>query len=115
MHPVNPLSDNAPYFIILLCLMPDDFTHQGESAATQWVVILLILLSFQNCEMNHSVIHAVEKLSLDVTYNPSNGRMQPHSLTNVTLTKEDENETDGSPQSGIHYCTMVNCCSTPSL
>ena len=31
---VNP---DAPYFIILLCLMPDDFTHQGESAATQWV------------------------------------------------------------------------------
>ena len=31
MHP------DAPYFIILLCLMPDDFTHQGESVATQWV------------------------------------------------------------------------------
>ena len=29
MHP------DAPYFIILLCLMPDDFTHQGKSAATQ--------------------------------------------------------------------------------
>jgi hypothetical protein len=28
---------DAPYFIILLCLMPDDFTRQGESAATQWV------------------------------------------------------------------------------
>jgi hypothetical protein len=23
--------------IILLCLMPDDFTHQGEIAAIQWV------------------------------------------------------------------------------
>ena len=22
-----------PYFIILLCLLPDNFTHQGESAA----------------------------------------------------------------------------------
>ena len=31
MHP------DAPYFIILLCLTPDDFTHQGKSAATQWV------------------------------------------------------------------------------
>ena len=31
MHP------EAPYFIILLFLMPDDFTHQGESAATQWI------------------------------------------------------------------------------
>ena len=28
MHP------DAPYFIILLCLMPDDFTHQGKSAVT---------------------------------------------------------------------------------
>jgi hypothetical protein len=25
------------YFVILLCLIPDDFTHLGESAATQWV------------------------------------------------------------------------------
>ena len=31
MHP------DAPYFIILLCLMPDDFTHQEKSAVTQWV------------------------------------------------------------------------------
>ena len=40
MHPLNPLSGNAPdahYFSILLCLTPDDFTHQVESAATQWV------------------------------------------------------------------------------
>jgi hypothetical protein len=28
---------DVPYFIILLCLTPDDFTHQGESAASQWV------------------------------------------------------------------------------
>ena len=27
---------DTPYFIILLCLTPDDFTHQGKSAATQW-------------------------------------------------------------------------------
>ena len=26
----NPLSGDAPYFSILLCLTPDDFTHQGE-------------------------------------------------------------------------------------
>jgi hypothetical protein len=37
---INPLSGNASwcaFFIILLCLMPDDFTRQVESAATQWV------------------------------------------------------------------------------
>jgi BarA-like signal transduction histidine kinase len=28
---------DAPYFIILLCLTPDHFTRQVESAATQWV------------------------------------------------------------------------------
>jgi hypothetical protein len=33
----NPLIGNAPYFIILLCLTPDNFTRQGESAATQRV------------------------------------------------------------------------------
>jgi hypothetical protein len=33
---INPLlSGNAPYFIILLCLKPDNFTRQGESTATQ--------------------------------------------------------------------------------
>ena len=31
MHP------DAPYFSMLLCLMPDDFTGQVESAATQRV------------------------------------------------------------------------------
>ena len=31
------LSSDAPYFIILLGLMPDDFTYQGKSADTQWV------------------------------------------------------------------------------
>jgi hypothetical protein len=29
---VNPLSCIVPYFIILLCLTPDYFTRQGESA-----------------------------------------------------------------------------------
>jgi hypothetical protein len=37
MNPLNLLIGNASYFIISLCLMPDDFTHQGKSAATQWV------------------------------------------------------------------------------
>jgi hypothetical protein len=29
---INPLSRIAPYFITLLCLMADDFTHRGQSA-----------------------------------------------------------------------------------
>ena len=46
MHPVNSLSGNAAYsiillclerHIILLCLTPDNFTRQGESAVTQCV------------------------------------------------------------------------------
>ena len=32
------MQPNAPYFIILLCPMPDDFTRQGGSADTQWDV-----------------------------------------------------------------------------
>jgi hypothetical protein len=39
MLPLNGLNRLAPYFIILLYLTPDDFTRQGESAATQWVNI----------------------------------------------------------------------------
>jgi hypothetical protein len=34
------MHQDAPYFIILLCLMPDDFTRQMESASTQWVRVL---------------------------------------------------------------------------
>ena len=34
---------DASHFIILLCLMPDDFTRQEESAATQWVKRLGLL------------------------------------------------------------------------
>jgi hypothetical protein len=41
MHPVNPLSGNAPHFIILLCLMPDNFAREGENVATQWVNSIL--------------------------------------------------------------------------
>jgi hypothetical protein len=38
---VNSLSDN------LLCLTADDFTHLGESAATQWVNQTCTLLTLQ--------------------------------------------------------------------
>ena len=38
MHP------DAPYFSILLCLTSDDFTHQVDSAATQWVKLSTCLL-----------------------------------------------------------------------
>jgi hypothetical protein len=47
MHPVNPLSGNVPYFIILLCLMPDNFTRQGESAVTQWDNGLIKTMTYQ--------------------------------------------------------------------
>ena len=38
---VNAMCPDAPYFIILLCLTPDDFTRQGKSDATQWILIQL--------------------------------------------------------------------------
>jgi hypothetical protein len=34
------LYPNAPYFIILLCLMSDDITCEGESAGAQWAITL---------------------------------------------------------------------------
>ena len=34
---MRAMRPDAPYFIILLCLTPDTFTCQEESAATQWV------------------------------------------------------------------------------
>jgi hypothetical protein len=34
---LEPSLPNAPYFIILLCLTPDDFTCAWESAGAQWV------------------------------------------------------------------------------
>ena len=34
---IDPLSRTALYFIILLCLTPDNFTYHGESAGAQWV------------------------------------------------------------------------------
>jgi hypothetical protein len=54
MHPVKTLSGNAPccaqYLIILLYLTPDNFTCQGESAATYsmlcWVMGFLWVLWF---------------------------------------------------------------------
>jgi F0F1-type ATP synthase membrane subunit a len=69
---------DAPHFIILLCIMPDNFTHQGESvlahrcvlinlpahaamhqgesAATQWVNVLQNVLSFIKDHVK-SVLH----------------------------------------------------------
>jgi hypothetical protein len=38
MHP------DVPYFSILLCLTPDDFTCQVESAVTQWVQVTMCIL-----------------------------------------------------------------------
>jgi hypothetical protein len=54
MHTVNPLSSNATYSIILLCLMPDyftlsimpdSFTRQGESAVTYYVKVIPMSLN----------------------------------------------------------------------
>jgi hypothetical protein len=39
MRPKWHMAPDVPYFVILLCQTPDDFTRQGESAATQWVKV----------------------------------------------------------------------------
>jgi hypothetical protein len=48
MHP------GAPYFSILHRLMPDDFTRQVESAATQWVNMGSFLRTFEDFELHPS-------------------------------------------------------------
>jgi hypothetical protein len=59
-----------------------------------------IVVYFQNCQMNHSVIHAV--ISLDARYDGNKTATQAANLTNVTLT-QDDTEDGGSPQSGTQY------------
>jgi hypothetical protein len=43
---------DVPYFIILLCLTPNDFTHQEESAATQWANQTICLCTLLNLELS---------------------------------------------------------------
>jgi hypothetical protein len=58
MHPLNPLSGNAPYFSILLCLTPDNFTHQVESAATQWDnQVICSIISSQPIKLHCTLMH----------------------------------------------------------
>lgn len=55
---------------------------------------------FKSCEMNHSIIHAVEKLHVDATYDTSNTE-QP-TLTKAKLTQDDDDtEGDTAQQTGI--------------
>jgi hypothetical protein len=39
---------DAPYFIILLCLTPDDFTCQGKSAALNGLNLFNFILAVLN-------------------------------------------------------------------
>ena len=61
MHP------DAPYFSILFCLTPDDFTREMESAATQW----------DNCICNQLTRHRFSgegcvRTALKSFYTPAN-------------------------------------------
>ena len=51
---------NAPYFIILLCLTPDNFTRQGESAATQWVKSSFKIQEMQRCQISKYTLDPLE-------------------------------------------------------
>ncbi|CAB4031840.1 E3 ubiquitin- ligase parkin-like [Paramuricea clavata] len=63
-------------------------------------------MTLGNCQMNHSVIHAV--ISLDATYDGNKTATQAANLTNVTLTQDDA-EDGGSPQSGRQSYFYVYC------
>ncbi|XP_028415294.1 E3 ubiquitin-protein ligase parkin-like isoform X2 [Dendronephthya gigantea] len=63
-------------------------------------------LTLGNAEMNHSVIHAVQKsgqISVDATYNANDG------LTKVKLTQDDKDEDGESQQSGKQSFFFVYC------
>jgi hypothetical protein len=61
MHP------DAPYFIILLCPMPDDFTCQGESAATQWVNDKILIIP---TILTYTVLYLVGNRIAKAFFNP---------------------------------------------
>jgi hypothetical protein len=46
IKPYIVLCPNVLYFIILLCLMPDDFMLQGESTGTQLVKLVIFQIIF---------------------------------------------------------------------
>jgi hypothetical protein len=48
---------DAPYFIILLCLMPDDFTRQEESTGA-WVKQCICLVIRQVYSQLSSILHS---------------------------------------------------------
>ena len=39
----------SPYFIMLLCLMPDDFTRQGRELALNGLIYALEMMIFWKC------------------------------------------------------------------
>jgi hypothetical protein len=47
----NWLRPNALYFIMLLCLTPDDFTREWESTGAQWVNSIDILYKLDSASL----------------------------------------------------------------
>jgi hypothetical protein len=80
MHPVNPLSGNVLYFIILLCLMPDDFIPRGGSAATQWVFLPVVFSTTDLVNNQASKVHL--SLSLEQI---NSSRVRQDKMLSATL------------------------------
>ena len=81
---------------------PSSLPYYGHFNANFLLKIWVFLLFPQDCQMNHSVIHAVEK-TLDATYDDATGTSpQPAMLTNVKLMQEDGDEQDESQQAGTY-------------
>ena len=54
---VNPLSSNAPYFVILLCLMPDNFTHQEKVLDVNGLKTNFSSTARKECETDCMCLH----------------------------------------------------------
>ena len=72
VHRMHPGCPDVPYFIILLCLMPDDINRQGESAPTQRVrqLNLWIWLSENKNKLKGFIFHYRSKRVLWATSYP---------------------------------------------
>jgi hypothetical protein len=88
---VNPWSRIAPYFIILLCLTPDNFTHQGESAATHWVNTWICDLYAQQLDSVTQLVRVLSTLRItepQVTISAHSGPLRAHFSQLLLIVKD---------------------------
>ena len=96
---------DAPYFIILLRLMPEDFTHQRRSAVTQWLTWHNGILT---CDCAQGTLEDA-LVGIDaINLSSSNGGMTPGPYCLNPLPTSSLWSFVRNPSSNIHLSTSVN-------